>query len=115
MRLFGDTAQTTLVNVENGRIIDMKNGENKPPVRAEYKSLWTELVARLNNLLAAIHPCFQVDVVAALRFARIAVLNPVCCRQGMVGPAHVALGRAGFLLWYCHLGASKLFRMLVSR
>lgn len=61
-----------------------------------------QLVAGFQNLTAFVGARFQVDMVTTDGLARFGVFAPVCCRQGMVGTAHIALGFAGFSLWYGH-------------
>lgn len=47
----------------------------------------------LDYLTAPVHAGLKVDMVAAYGFARLRILDPVFGFQGMVGTAHVALGR----------------------
>ena len=54
------------------------------------------------NLTALICACFQVDMMAALRLARIAVFNPIGGFQRVVGPAHITLGFCRFSLRNSH-------------
>lgn len=78
-----------------------EKGGGKPPFIIPVTS-GPALVLRVGNLTTAIHPGLQIDMVAALRLAGAAILNPVGRGKRVVRTAHVALGRAGFFLRYGH-------------
>ena len=71
------------------------------------------LCLAFNNLLALIHACFQVNVVAALGFTSILIFNPTFNAKRVVRTAHIALGFTGFSLWYSH--NYYPFSVLISR
>ncbi len=49
-----------------------------------------DLVFSVNNLFTAVHAGFQVNVVTAFGFARVAVLHPIGGCQRIVGTTLVA-------------------------
>src|SRR5271165_4562555 len=57
---------------------------------------------RLQNLAAAIHAAFEVDVVRTAQFARILVLDIGRRFEGVGGAAHAAARRRGFASGNCH-------------
>ena len=45
----------------------------------------------LQNLLAAIHPGFKIDVMRAMQFTRDLVFDVSICSEGVMSAAHVTL------------------------
>jgi len=56
----------------------------------------------LQNLLAAIHAGFKVDMVRATQFARILVFDIGRGSECVSGATHATLGRGSFAFWNGH-------------
>ena len=68
-----------------------------------------EAVFDLEDLLATIHPCFQVDVVRAMQLTCCLVFDISITRNGVMCAAHVTLGFGDFGLWNGHFLALSFF------
>jgi hypothetical protein len=60
------------------------------------------LFAAVDNLAATISARLEIDVMTALGFAGILVLDPVRSLKGIMRTAHAALRWGGFSLWNGH-------------
>ena len=68
-----------------------------------------EAVFDLEDLLATIHPCFQVDVMRAMQLTCCLVFDISITRDGVMCAAHVTLGFGDFGLWNGHFLALSFF------